>query len=312
MRRALVALLALPLLAASTPGGPLLPSGPDPWVTQTGGWYYYMGTEGDRLSIRRTRDLARLSQAPAVTVWRAPAIGPNSGSIWAPELHRIDGRWFLYYSAVDKDHDDDAHRGVFVLENDRDDPLAGRWIDRGRVNTARAGIDGTTFTIAGRRYFAYSPYVGADSVIAIARMANPWTLEGEETILARPDQAWERQGGRQILEGPAFLQRPGGDLFLAYSGSACWSDGYAVGLLRARRGSDPMAAASWTKLPGPALASSANEGIFAPGHNGFYRAGGKDWIVFHANPAAKMGCTQKRAPHVRAVRWTRDGTPVLQ
>ncbi|NJR79641.1 family 43 glycosylhydrolase [Sphingomonas sp. 36D10-4-7] len=312
MRRALAGVVAPLLLAASAPAGPLLPSGPDPWVTQADGWYYYMGTEGDRLSIRRTRDLARLADAPAVTVWRAPASGPNSRSIWAPELHRIDGRWFLYYTAVDKDHDDDAHRGVFVLENDGDDPLAGRWIDRGRVNTARAGIDGTTFVVGGQRYFAYSPYVGPDSVIAVARMANPWTLAGEETIVARPDQAWERQGGRQILEGPAFLQGPKGDLFLAYSGSACWSDGYAVGLLRARKGSDPTRAASWTKLPGPALASSAKERIFAPGHNGFYRAGGRDWIVFHANPAAGMGCTQKRAPHVRAVRWGADGVPVVR
>lgn len=302
-------------LAAATvapaPGGPLLPSGPDPWVIHHGGWFYYMGTQGDRLSIRRTRDLARLATAPETTVWRPPARGPNSGAIWAPELHRIDGRWFLYYTAVDKAQDDDAHRAVFVLENTGDDPLAGRWIDRGRVNTARAGIDGTTFVVRGTRYFAYSPYVGADSVIAIARMANPWTLAGAETIVARPDHAWERQGGRQILEGPAFLRGPRGDLFLAYSGSACWSDGYAVGLLRAGAGSDPLDAASWTKAPRPVLATTPAARLFAPGHNGFYRAGGRTWIVFHANPAADMGCTGKRAPHVREVRWTKDGRPVI-
>lgn len=310
---AALVLVAAPIAAASAPtlNNPVLPSGPDPSITQQGGVFYYMATRGDRLAIRATRDLSRLAHAKEVTVWRPPATGPNSASIWAPELHLIAGRWFIYYTAVDKNHDDDAHRGVFVLEHDGADPLTGPWIDRGRVNTARAGIDGTTFAVGGTRYFVYSPYVGPDSVLAIARMANPWTLAGEETIIARPDQPWERQGGRQILEGPAFLQGPRGDLFLSYSGSACWSDDYAVGLLHAARGSDPLDPRSWTKSPSPVVAKSAAGGVWAPGHNGFFRSAGKTWIVYHANPRPGMGCTAARAPHVQPVTWTRNGEPVF-
>lgn len=99
-----------------------------------------------------------------------------------------------------------------MLENAAPDPTAGVWVDRGRVNTAHAGIDGTTFEYNGQRYFAYSPYVGPDSVISISRMTNPSTLAGGETIIARPDLDGERHGGRQILEGPEFLQGPDGSL----------------------------------------------------------------------------------------------------
>lgn len=305
-------LLAAAPVAAATLDNPLLPSGPDPWIIHENGAFYYMATLGDRLAIRATRDLARLRDAAEVVVWRPPTTGPNGRSIWAPELHRIDGHWFIYYTAADTDHDDDAHRGVFVLENDSPDPLAGRWIDRGRVDTARPGIDGTTFSVRGIRYFVYSAYVGPDSVLAIARMTNPWTLAGEETIIARPDRAWERQGGRQILEGPAFVEGPRGGLFLAYSGSACWSDGYAVGRLQARAGADPLDPASWTKAPAPVLASSAKGGVWAPGHNGFFRdRAGRAWIVYHANPRPGMGCTAARAPHVQPVGWTKDGVPSL-
>jgi GH43 family beta-xylosidase len=169
---------------------PLLPSGPDPWIVRDGATYYYMHTLGNRLAIRKTRDLTRLAEAAEITVWTPPATGPNAQSIWAPELHRIRGKWYLYYTAAASGHDDDAHRGIFVLENGSADPTRGRWTDRGRINTARTGIDGTTFAYAGKRYFVYSPYVGPDSVLAIAEMADPWTLTGAETIIARPDLPW--------------------------------------------------------------------------------------------------------------------------
>lgn len=294
---------------------PLLDSGPDPWITREGSTFYYMGTHGDRLAIRVTDDLATLDEAQEVTVWRPPAIGPNAKSIWAPELHRIEGRWYIYYTAAASDApegQEDAHRGVFVLENANADPTKGTWVDRGRLATERAGIDGTTFVTAGKRYFVYSPYVGPDSVLAVVAMTNPWTLKGKETIIARPDQAWERQGGRQILEGPEFLAGPNGDLFLTYSGSACWSDGYAIGLLQAKAGADPLDPKAWTKATKPILSKNPTGNVYAPGHNGFFHmADGTAWIVYHANSGPEMGCTEKRSPRVQPVRWDKDGRPAL-
>ena len=57
MRHALLCalLLAAPVAQAARPIGPLLPSGPDPWVTQRDGFYYYMHTQGDRISLWKTR-----------------------------------------------------------------------------------------------------------------------------------------------------------------------------------------------------------------------------------------------------------------
>ena len=300
-------------LAAATLTNPLLPSGPDPYILTEGGWFYFMATRGDRLSIRRTHDLAKLAEAEEVTVWHPPSDGGNAVSIWAPELHRVDGKWFIYYTAAARGHDDDAHRGVFVLENDAADPLTGAWIDRGRIATRMTGIDGTVFAAQGRRWFVYSAYDGIDSVLAIAPMATPWTLAGPETVIARPDRAWEREGGRQILEGPTFLRGPRGDLFLAYSGSACWSDDYAIGMLRAKPNADLGAPSSWTKMPQPALAKAPANNIYAPGHNSFFttRDGRDTWIVYHANDGAAQGCTAKRSPRVQPMRWSRDGQPIF-
>lgn len=317
LRRGLAIAACAIVLGGSADGGheftnPLLPSGPDPWILRDGQNYYYLNTLGNRIAIRKTRDLGKLAEAPEVTVWRAPKTGPNAQSVWAPELHRIDGKWYLYYTAAAAGHDDDAHRGIFVLENSGPDPLSGEWVDRGQLKTARTGIDGTTFVFGDKRYFVYSPYVGSESDLAIVAMSNPWTLKGPETIIARPDQEWERQGGRQILEGPEYLPGPKGELHLSYSGSACWSDDYAIGLLSAPAGANPLDPKVWSKAPRPVLAKSPAHGVFAPGHNGFFTTpSGDHWIVYHANPAADMKCTAKRAPRIRRVRFDTNGKPVF-
>lgn len=290
---------------------PLLPGGPDPWVVRDGATYYYLNTMGNRIDIWKTADITDLAHAERKTVWTPPAQGPNSISIWAPELHRIDGRWYIYYTAAERGHDDDAHRGIFVLENESADPTTGSWRDRGQLKTRYHGIDGTTFAYKGRRYFVYSPYVGPDSDLAIAPMVNPWTLGKPEVIIARPDQSWEKQGGREILEGPEFLQGPRGDLFLTYSASACWSDDYAVGLLSAAPGSDPLDPKAWHKSPQPVLAKSARTGVYATGHNGFFTSpdGKEHWIIYHGNSGPDMKCTARRAPRIQPFTFDDQGRP---
>ncbi|MBX4289065.1 family 43 glycosylhydrolase, partial [Mycobacterium tuberculosis] len=79
-----------------------------------------------------------LRDAEPVVVWRAPQSGPMSQLIWAPELHEIDGKWYIYFAATHT-HDLDAlgmfqHR-MFVLECADSDPLTGRWQEKGQVVT---------------------------------------------------------------------------------------------------------------------------------------------------------------------------------
>ncbi|SFR94859.1 Beta-xylosidase, GH43 family [Dyella sp. OK004] len=297
---------------ASRAGQPLLPSGPDPWVTQRDGTYYYTHTLGDRIALWKTTDMQRLGEAPSVVVWRPPAQGANSASVWAPELHFLDGKWYLYYTAADKAHNDDTHRHVFVLENASPDPTTGEWIDKGMLKTAHTGIDGTVFEHGEHRYFVYSAYVDDHSDLIIVPMTNPWTLGEKQVDIAAPTYTWEMQGGRKILEAPEFLAGPGGKVFLTYSASACWSDHYALGLLTADGKADLTDPASWKKSPGPVFASSPRNSIYAPGHNGFFKtADGRDWIIYHANGGPDWKCTPRRAPRIQPFHWDAKGMPVF-
>jgi GH43 family beta-xylosidase len=315
MRRLPLALMLCVVLTSAASAqsvvNPLLNSGADPWITYDRGTYYYTHTSGNRLEIWKTADIARLSEAPRKVVWQPPASGPNSTAIWAPELHRIGKSWFFYYTAADVDHPDDAHRHVFVLENESDDPLSGSWRDRGMLQTHYTGIDGTVFQDEGTLYFVYSAYVGPESHLVIAPMQNPWTLSSRQVDIAAPTFDWEKQGGRQILEGPEFLKGPDGTRFLTYSASACWSDDYSLGLLQAAPDTDLLDPAAWHKAGEPVFKKSPRNGVYAPGHNGFFLSpdGKENWIVYHANSAPGQGCGRLRAPRIQKFGWTDDGLP---
>ncbi|MDZ7691183.1 MAG: glycoside hydrolase family 43 protein [Balneolaceae bacterium] len=191
----------------STFSNPIMENGADPWVYKhSDGYYYYMSTRGDRLTLWRARSLPDIANGEQKTVWTPPESGPNSSNIWAPEIHYLDGDWYIYYTAVDKEEPTDANRRVFVLENESANPLTGEWIDRGPIETEYSGLDGSVFEHNGTRYYLYSAYKDGESVLNISRMKNPWTLEGEESIIASPTYEWEKYEERAICEAPQFLQ----------------------------------------------------------------------------------------------------------
>lgn len=121
------------------------------------------------------------------------------------------------------------------------------------------------------------------------------------------------QGGRKILEAPEFLEGPTGKVFLSYSASACWSDQYALGLLSAGADADLANPAAWIKSPMPVFATSARNGIYAPGHNGFFKSldGKQDWSIFHANGGSNWKCTARLAPYIQRFHWDDSGIPVF-
>jgi len=325
-------LLACGVLGAQALVNPLLPSGADPWVTQRAGFYYYMNTTGSSLTIWKTRSMADLAQAEKKVVWRPPVSGPYSRDIWAPELHFLRGKWYIYFAA---DAGTNASHRLWVLENDADDPLSGEWRMKGKVTDAtdRWAIDATVFEDGPRLFMIWSGWpadANGTQNLYIAELADPWTVKGARVRISSPEFPWEKVGdlkprrdpeenpGANLLdplhvdvnEGPEIL-RHGDQIFLIYSAAGCWTDNYSMGMLTAKAGSDLLDPASWKKSPLPVFWQSPKSGAFAPGHGSFFRSpdGTEDWMLYHANAEAGQGCGNRRAPRVQRFTWKADGTP---
>ena len=104
----------------------------DPYVYRhTDGNYYFTASipAYDRIVLRRSETLAGLKDAEEVTVWEKHKEGIMSEHIWAPELHYLDGKWYIYFAGGDKD-DIWAIR-PYVLECADTDPLTGAWTEKG-------------------------------------------------------------------------------------------------------------------------------------------------------------------------------------
>ncbi len=312
---------AAPTSASNTFTNPLLDRGPDPWAIGYQGMYYYMNTTGQNLTIWATPDITDLRHARKQIVWTPPATGPYSHDIWAPELHRFDGKWYLYFAADAGDNE--SHR-IYVLENPNEDPLSAHWTFKGKVNDTsdKWAIDASAFEVNGQKYLLWSGWKGdsdGEQDIWIAHLKNPWTIDSPRTMISYPKYTWEHVGDLpdrpavphvEVNEGPELLQH-GSDLFLVYSGSACWTDYYELGVAEAHVGDNLLDANSWQKFDHPFFKQNRPGHVFGPGHNGFFKSpdGKQDWIIYHANPESQQGCGSFRSPRAQPITWNADGTP---
>ncbi|RAJ92644.1 GH43 family beta-xylosidase [Larkinella arboricola] len=303
-----------PVDTVGTFKNPILSPAPDPWVIHKDGFYYVMHTTATNLRIYKTRSISRLSAATPVTVWIPPATGPNARNIWAPELHHIDGKWYIYYTA--DNGVDGAHR-MFVLENAAADPTTGTWIDRGQLNLPdnKWAIDGTVVRLNGQLLYAWSGWendLDRTQNIYVCKLTNPYTAEGPRVRVSAPELTWEKEGFG-VNEGPQFLVH-GGKVFIIYSASFCGTDQYALGQLSADTTANLVAPTSWTKSPNPVFGPYASGTAYGVGHNSFFTTPGpagslEYWLVYHANPAPGQGCADFRSARMQPFGWKPDGSP---
>lgn len=270
------------------------------------GFYYYCeAREKQRcIVVRKSRTIADIGQDTGVAVWQAPRRGRNSNALWAPELHLIDGKWFIYYAADDGENRN--HR-MWVLESETADPQ-GAYRCRGVLDTQGWAIDGTILAQQnGRLFFLWSGWPGnrnGRQNLYIAPMSDPATISGARTLIARPTEEWERVG-MPICEGPQVLQRDG-RTFIVYSASGSWTPDYCLGLLVSKSG-DFLNAADWEKR-GPVF--SKTEYVWGLGHCSFVKSPcqTEDWIVYHSK-SSKVHGWNDRDVHAKKFTWTAEGLP---
>lgn len=317
---ALLATVALPVFAAPPNiDNPIVLQRADPWIVRDdeSGCYWFIGTapEFDRIELRQACRLNDLKLADPKVVWRMRESGPMSANIWAPELHRIDGAWYIYFAAGDV-----AKRfsiRMYVLSNPNDDPMSGEWKEEGQIETPwdSFSLDATSFEHRGKRYLSWAQMDEGrsyNSALLIAEMESPTRIKQDVAVISEPLLEWERLGYK-VNEGAAVIIR-NGKVFMTYSASAT-DHRYAMGLLWADENADLMDPASWNKLPEPVFTTEKSLGRYGPGHSSFTVAedGETDLLIYHARDYRDLKGTPLTDPnrHARAryLYWDENGFP---
>ncbi|KAB5545770.1 glycosyl hydrolase [Coniochaeta sp. 2T2.1] len=291
----------------------------DPQMQWYNGSYYYLATAWSDVEVVSATTINGLKTAIPTVVYNDKTDPSRARNWWAPEMWRIDGRWYIYFATtVDAGDAWDVmipSLTTWVLEGGTGNPLDTPFVAKGQVKPANyhsGMLDSTVYEIDGQKYFFYSAINSTESPngasIWIAKLLTPTSLSNA-TMIAYPTLDWEKSSAA-ILEGPAGITSPDGTVYISYAADDCNTPAYKLGTLKLTKGADPLLAASWTKLPQPLLQTNEGLGLYGPGHNGFFKSpdGKEDWIVYHANRDAAGRCNEYRQSFAQKVEWNADGS----
>lgn len=309
---------------------PIKSLGAEPWAVFRQGTYYYTQGEENKIVLWKTTDITDLEHAEQKTVW-LPIEKRASYHLWGPELHYINNKWYIYFTADDGNMD---NHQIYVLENEAADPLEGQFVLKSRIQTDNDNnwaIHASTFAHKGVRYMIWCGWkhrrISEEmQCIYLARMKNPWTLDSERILLSQPRYEWELQwvnpdGSKtaypiHVNEAPTFLYSKNRDkLLIYYCASGSWTPYYCIGLLTADADSDLLDPASWEKSPQPVFRSSVENGVYGPGSPSFVPSpDSSEWyMLYHARCITNdaPGARDSRTPRMQKIEWDAAGIPVL-
>ena len=282
--------------------------GDDPYVIEHDGSYYYCWSNGG-VMVAKIDGLDKIVKDNGVRVFDRA----NGGfeNVWAPELHYIDGNWYIYVAMCEGTGDNAAHR-MYCLKGTTQDPtdpfeLVGKVTD----STDKWAIDGTVFKYNNELYTVWSGWPGdhdGQQNLYIAHMSNPWTIDSERVLISAPTLPYERYDTSPcaVNEGPAVLVQDG-RVIVVYSCNGSWGDNYSLTAVYCDTG-NLLHPRSWNKLEKPLLIKGKQ--TYGPGHCSFTTAeDGSTWVIYHANLVSGSGWGG-RSVRIQPVEW-KDGLPYI-
>lgn len=295
----------------------------DPFATKINGRYYFTATAPhyDYIALRESDTLLGLAEAEEKIIWKKHDEGDMSGYIWAPELHYIDGAFYIYVAASRADNIWRIRPYVLKCVGD---PMTGTWEELGEMQPAEGdgfsfksfSLDMTVFENKGKWYTVWAEKIGAwkgISNLCIAELKSPYQLNSKQVILSTPTYDWERVD-EWVEEGPAVLKH-NGKIHLTYSASATGAC-YCMGMLTIDENDEILDPNKWDKERCPVLKTDAALEVFGPGHNSFVKdEEGNDICVFHARDFEKIEGNPlddiNRHAHLLKVVYDADGKPIF-
>jgi len=287
----------------------------DPHIIRHKDFYYIYSTgrRGQVIGAIRSNDLKRWyridSPLAAVPDWVTEQI-PRCRSLWASDVHLINGRYCLYYSASTFG----SQRSMIgMLSNTTLDPAdaAYKWVDEGKIIESDRGKDFNAIDAAvaadeqGRVWLCFGSFWGGIKMIELDAGTGK-ALGDNPTVysLAR------RQQGTSAIEAPYIIRR-GQWYYLFVSFDACCRGAQSTYNIRVGRSQNilgPYRDADGIPMldGGGTLVLEGGQRYKGPGHNSILQDGGTDYLVYHTYDAQNRGMSILQ---IRPLVWDSDGWP---
>lgn len=296
---------------------PVIDGRADPCVYQYNGKYYFIAT-GETQA--QSQVLIREGDTPIelFTTAKDHELIPNVGKPrWAPELHEINGKLYIYlaigdaWNKVQSSIMELKEGGNPLNKADWKEPVKVMKKDGSVLYDNGITLDMTYFEVDGVSYYCWAQREissrgngTSDLYIATFDPKDPYKITSDPICILRTQYGWDRIS-TTVDEGPYVIQRDG-KVYMTFSGAAT-NNTYCVGLMTADIGADLLEPENWKQTGYPILDSESVQGEYGPGHSAFVKdEDGNDLFVYHMRP---NGGT--RSATARRVHWAADGTPVL-
>ncbi|TNV76762.1 hypothetical protein FGO68_gene12719 [Halteria grandinella] len=298
---------------ASCFNNPVIPNQdvPDPGAILYEGLYYVATTggdaEGNKFPIHRSSDLQTWEHVGfAFHSHNLPTwVGTPDSDFWAPELHIVNGKFMLYFTARDKP------TNILCIGAAVGQSITGPYTDVGKplIRQEHVGsIDCTILKDGGHLYLIWKDDGnGNRPQLPTWIWAAPLNTEGTQVIgdwkqLIKNDLPWEND----LVEGPWIIQRSGW-WYLFYSANGYCGPAYAVGVARSRTPLGP-----YEKHSQPILTS--NSRFKGPGHCSVIatKENPNQYVmIYHAWLDGKVCNGNNRIMNVDYVQWGQDEWPTV-
>lgn len=238
--------------------------------------------------------------------WHKKEVPQNRGHLWAPDIIRIGGMWFVYYSVSSFGSNESAIGLATARTLDPSSKDHG-WKDEGLVIRSRASdrfnaIDPALIMDKGRLWMSFGSFWEGIHLIE---------LDPETGLLKDPAEKPLRLATHPEIEAP-FIHKHGSGYYLFVNWGKCCrgvNSTYELRVGKSKKITGPYLDKDGVDLKdGGGSPFLATEGKFiGPGHASIYKEKGREMLVHHYYDKDRNGRSDLR---MLPLEW-KDGWPVI-
>jgi arabinan endo-1,5-alpha-L-arabinosidase len=274
---------------------------------------YWLFATGPRIVSRRSKDLVTWRAGPRVLTklpsWHQQIVPGHRGYLWAPDVIRLKGGYYLYYSVSAWGKNTSA---IGLATNPTLDPTdpAYLWTDQGVVVRSEAkdnfnAIDPSVMLDAqGKLWLGLGSFWSGLKLVQLDPAAGrPLT----------PDSPLQPLACHRAIEAPC-LYRHGDWYYLFVNWGFCCrgtNSTYQIRLGRSPTVTGPYLDRQGLDLlqEGGTLFLDTSGPLIGPGHAGILAEGETNWLSFHYYDGQRAG---QATLGLRQLRWSADGWPSVE